>query len=138
MITSRTGFPPPPIYDTVEFTVILHETHVDSHTNVAPLDDDEDLLKIEVDLERFQYLRDDPEDAFSVIPLAELARIVQKEIVLVYQRAKHADQEGCYMIQYKKDIPAYTRLEALKLELTSEPNLMSKLPSERLSEYRPD
>ena len=42
-IKYRTGFPPPPNFDTVEFTVVMPTVN----------DEDLDELTIEVDLERF-------------------------------------------------------------------------------------
>ena len=59
--------------------------------------------------ERFEYLRQNKEDHFDVIPLCEIGRIIQDELVLV----ENPTLRGQYTLYYKKDLAAYKQLEAM-------------------------
>ena len=65
---ARTGCLPPINYDTVEFEIVVSPSHE---------------VYLEVDLARFEYLRQNPNDAFDMVPLCKMAPIVLNEIVLV-------------------------------------------------------
>ena len=84
----RTGYPPPPVFDTVEMVIRVNI--------LFP-------ITLEVDLKRFEYLRKDPNDRFDVIPLEEVAKVVQKELVMLQVKNK----KGQYKVVKKKDIPGY-------------------------------
>ena len=53
-------------------------------------------------MKRFEYLRVDKEDKFDVVPLAKVASIVQKELVLI-----ETNELGNFRLEYKKDMPSY-------------------------------
>jgi len=79
-------------FDTVELVVCVSE-----HQKIA----------LEVNLGRFKYLIKDESDIFSSIPLSEVARVVQRELILIKQRT------GEYKLNYKKDLPQFANSTAL-------------------------
>ena len=92
---ARTGCLPPIKYDTVEFEICVTSKQE---------------VYLEVDLARFEYLRENPNDEFDMIPLNKVAPIILKEIILVEVN----NGQGDYSVHYKKDLPQLQQIEMLK------------------------
>ena len=63
----RMSYPPPIKFDNLRFIIQL----------------DSQKLTLDIPLKNFEYLQKDPKDKFDVIPLNQVARIIQKQIVLI-------------------------------------------------------
>ena len=90
----RVMMPPPPKFDTVEFSI-----------NVSK----KQRLELRVPLSKFDYLKQDERDMFEIISLNEIGRIVQHELVMV----ENPNNRGQYTLYYKKDLAAYKELEVM-------------------------
>ena len=61
------SYPPPIKFDNLRFTIQLAAQK----------------LTLDIPLKNFEYLMKDPKDKFDVIPLNKVARIIEKQIVLI-------------------------------------------------------
>ena len=84
---ARTGYPPPIQYDTLEVTVVISA---------------DEQITTEIDLEQYQYLREDKSDMFCFLPLKRVAEEICKTTVL----AQSKESGGLYQLLFKKDIPS--------------------------------
>ena len=90
----RTGFPPPIIYDTIECKF---------HLNILQ------VVRIEYDIERFEYLRKNKDDKFDAIPLLEVAKVIQDESII----QKDPGPKGKSYIIKKSEVDGYNKIKAI-------------------------
>ena len=92
----RTGMPPPPVFDTLQMTFHIVDQEDQTHQE-----------KLEVDLQRFNYLKVNAADPFSFIPIDEAGKIVVSELVTI-ENAK----TGKFELFYKAELDSYKQIWA--------------------------
>lgn len=63
------------------------------------------MLNLEANLNRFNFMRENPNDPFSFIPINDVGKRLANEVVVIQNAS-----EGNYEIFYKKDLGYYKKI----------------------------